>query len=296
MKYIISFLIFISLVSCQKEINLLDRNDQTKFVVWCNLHPDSIVTAYVSKTSPPLSKKVDRIVTDALVILYENNIPIDTLLNDSLTIYKSRKGFKPSVANIYILKIFKQGFPTLETLPDTMPPKPILIKYIAEDSVSKITDFTNLARLRLYTDKPKYYESYGISQGQYQYFNYLGVYGDAFFNWETLPSDCKQYFSIPKHNFVKTNCGDTNPKEYYEYTRIINTKPQQLRGKRMSLSISAITKHAADISIQIQRLSSITFSENDTELFWTPIYIPETVKNGYGHLICYNTLNFDIQF
>jgi hypothetical protein len=296
MKYILSFIALLSLTSCKKEVDLLHRNDETKFVVWCYLHPDSIVTAYVSKTSTPLSIKSDRTVTDALVVLYENNFLIDTLQNDSISRYKSKKGFKPSVGNIYFIKISKTNFPTLETFPDTMPPKPVLVKYTAEDSVSAITDFMNLARLRLYTDKPQYFESYGISQGKYKYFNFLGTYGDAVFNWETSRSDCDKYYTAPSHSFVKSICDNDRAKDFYEYTKTINTKPQQLRGKKMSLSLCAITKHSAEISYQIGRLGSITFRDNDTELFWTPIYIPETVKNGYGFLMCYNTLNFDVQF
>jgi hypothetical protein len=82
-KKILIFLTFMMWISCKKEIDLLNRNDEPKFVIWCNLHPDSIVTAYISKTSPPLSTKADRIVKEAIVILYENNLPIDTLQSDS---------------------------------------------------------------------------------------------------------------------------------------------------------------------------------------------------------------------
>lgn len=290
-------LFLFSLYACHPTVDFALESEPSKLVIWCDLHPDSIVTAFITKTSPPLSIKADRVVTDALVILFENNLPVDTLQSQGGTIYKSRKKFKPMVGNIYFIKVSKQGFPVLETFPDTMPPKPILIKYIAEDSTLSLTESTNLARLRLYTDKPKYFETYGISEGKYQYFNFLGIYGDATFYWENANSVCGQSFTgTPHHYFVKYNCTTNGKNDFYEYTKIINTRPQQLRGKKMALSLASITKHAAEISIQIERLSSIAFSDNNTELFWTPIYIPETVKNGYGFLMCYNTLNFEVQF
>ena len=295
MKRSLIAIILFSLISCQKEIDLLHRNDEQKLVLWCYLHPDSVVTAYVSKTSPPLSTKEDRTASGVLVVLYENNLPVDTLQNDSLKIYKSRKNFKPSVGNIYAMKASKSGFPTLETFPDTMPPKPVLLKYIAEDSILRINRFQNLARLRLYTDKPKYFESYGLSQGKYQNINYLGVYGDDVFDWFDYTDRCEKHFGVPWHGFVRNTCVNNDVKGFYEFTKLNYTSPQQLKGKKMSLSFGAITNHCADLILKIQPLGSTTFSDG-TELFWTPVYVPETVKNGYGFLVCYNTLDFDIHF
>jgi hypothetical protein len=96
MRYVLYCLLFLFFAACQKEIDLTARNAEAKFVIWCYLHEDSIVSASLSKTSPPLSINADRIVKDALVVLYENDRPVDTLKYDSLTVYSSKKRFKPT--------------------------------------------------------------------------------------------------------------------------------------------------------------------------------------------------------
>ena len=220
MKKISLFLgLFIGIVSCQKDPNLYTLNAPPKLVVMCYLHPDSVVTALVSKTSAPLSKKADRLVTDALVVLYENNLPVDTLQNDSLTVYKSRKGFKPTAENVYFIKASKQGFPTLETFEDRMPPKPKLIKYTAEDSIAPIDRFSMLSRLRLYTDTPKYFQAYALSRAKY-YYPFVGV---DYFYWErnTIKNVCEEgYGGIIGYYFTKSICTNT-PKTFYEFTQQI---------------------------------------------------------------------------
>jgi Domain of unknown function (DUF4249) len=294
MKKISLFLsLLVGIMSCQKEPSLYSQDTPPKLVVRCYLHPDSVVTAFVSKTSAPLSKTAERLVKDVLVVLYENNLPVDTLLNDSLTIYISKKGFKPTVEKIYAIKASKQGFPTLETFQDTMPPKPKLIKYSAEDSIAPIDRFSMLSRLRLYTDAPKYLKVYGLSPARYIYPVLNKV---SYLEWQKgTVGSCEDYYDVPNHRFITSNCTNT-PKVFYEFTQSTGRMPYQIRGQKMTLSLGAVTQSGANISKQFNKVGSTLYSGEDTELFWAPIYAAETVKNGYGFLICYNSLNFEVQF
>ena len=294
MKKISLFIsLLVGIIACQKEPSLHTQEAPPKLVVMCYLHPDSVVTALVSKTSAPLSKKTDRLVKDVLVVLYENNLPVDTLQNDSLTVYKSKKGFKPTAENFYVIKASKQGFPTLETFEDRIPPKPKLIKYTAEDSIAPIDRFRMLSRLRLYTDAPKYFQVYGLSRAKY-YYPFVGV---EYFYWEKRATEdvCEDLYSEVGHFFIKSICKNT-PKTFYEFTQPTAKMPYQIRGQKMTLSLGAITQSGADIGRKLNTLGLTIYGGEDTELFWAPVYAGETVKNGYGFLICYNTLDFEIQF
>jgi Domain of unknown function (DUF4249) len=277
-SYIICFL------GCEKEISLINRNETPKFVIWCRLHPDSVIVAYVSKTSPPLAPKSERIITDAAVILYENGIAVDTLKNDRLTIYNSSKGFKPQANNIYFLKVSKSGMLTAETFADTMPPKPVLIRYIAKDSIKFVSSSAHLAQLELFTDFPKNYGYYYLGGGTYQYFNYLGVYGDAEFFWN-ITENCDSRIEGNLCKYPATT--------YYQFINQINSRPSQLKGKKMKLILYAQTRN----SIILGGIKyNGGYAGEDTDLYFEPTFTPETIKNGYGSLTCRNTLNFEVQF
>jgi hypothetical protein len=283
MKKMLPFILYFTILSCNEDIDFLKNEEPKKLVVWCQLHPDSIPKAQISSTELPLSSKTDRSVKDALAILYQNNRAVDTLTYDSLYFYSSKSKFKPTAKNTYTLKIFKDGYPVLETYGDTMPEKPRLLRYIAEDSIRNINNNADMARLQIFTDNPKYALTYNLSQGFYQYFNTSGVLGDATLSWQ----------------LVSTSCNECNvPINYYNYNVVVNKRPPQLKNKKMRFYLKAITKQTEGFIKEINKLKSTGSIDVSytTDLFWSPTFINETVKNGYGYLGCYNTLDFEVQF
>ena len=88
----------------------INEIDIPKLVVWCILHPDSIPTAYVSQTSPILTKGVNRKVSNAQVVLFENNQAVDTFAEISDGTYRTSKKLKIVENNIYSITVFKDGF------------------------------------------------------------------------------------------------------------------------------------------------------------------------------------------
>jgi hypothetical protein len=286
------------LFSCNQAIQPLELEFEQKFVVWCLLHPDSIATALVSKTSNPFGSKEDRIVKDALVLLIENGIALDTLKYIEGATYRSIKNYKPKVGRAYSLRIEKNNYLTATTEVDTIPKAPILIKYITKDSITNIEEGLNLAQLQLFTDNPKYYYVYGLSNGLYKYFNFKGEFGDSYKFWDLKSNDCEKGFYFNGYSFKKPYCDDLSF-AYYEYTAENSLRPPELKGQKMKFSLCNILTKTANF---VKNQPNFYYSNFDdlytTELFWNPSATPPAnyVQNGYGFLGCYNTTNFEVQF
>jgi hypothetical protein len=290
------YLLILSLISCNQELQTLELETEQKLVVWCYLHPDSTATALVSKTGQPFSKKEERRVNDAIVLLLENGLIADTLRYVDSSIYRSIHAFKPKAKQAYCIKILHSNFKTIETKTDTMPTPPKLIKYTANDSVMKLEQGQNLARLQLFTDVPQYFYAYGLSPAMYKGVNYLGVYGDATKTWKLKANDCGIHFGIRDYTFKTPICED-KPFDFYEFTTQATSR--NFRTQKVKFSMCSVTKETAIFLSNSFKYYYANFDDfYDTELFWNPSSTPPEyyVKNGYGFLGCYNTTNFEVQF
>ena len=110
MKPFVVLFLFTVITSCHPNIEIINEINTPKLVVWCILHPDSIPTAYVSQTSPLLTKAANYKIDEAQVILFQNNIPVDTFVDFGKGIYKSSKQQKIVENNIYHITVYKNGF------------------------------------------------------------------------------------------------------------------------------------------------------------------------------------------
>ncbi len=103
--------------SCKKIRDDLLPTGISKIYCQSILNPDSAIRVYVGKTTGILNMEPSY-VDDATVLLYENNIFIDTLSNETNGKYFS--AIKPSIGKEYTIKVIKDGILTGSTvIPDS---------------------------------------------------------------------------------------------------------------------------------------------------------------------------------
>ncbi|NJN34486.1 MAG: DUF4249 family protein [Saprospiraceae bacterium] len=283
------FSVLIFLTACEPSLPDLAQTQQPdKFVIWCALHPDSVAKAYVSKTAPPFALNDSaRLVSDAQVVLFENDRPADTLFYVEKNIYQSRKSFKPTEKNTYKIRASRTGLPTAETVADTMLTKP---------KVLKLTPFFTpvdkgvVVSVEVQTDFPKH----GI-----QYF----------FDERNFPNERDSFILVPPQFALRISecieegsaCPFT-PTDRYVLTDGQNYCTDSCRSTfRVNAKILTITAHGIRVQSLIQQYISDSgidnaFSSGYDFLFTAPVFSPEFVKNGFGGLYCTNSTNILFDF
>jgi hypothetical protein len=291
MKYLFFSFAFVMIFSyCQPHLNLPFENDERKLVIWSFLHPDSIVTAYISSTRAPLSKDKESLINDASVVLYENDKAIDTLKEVENGIYKAKKEIKLKEKKIYQIKVNKEGYLAIETPKDTMPEKPIVFNYSAVDSIRKEQGH-NIALITLNTNNTSHYKNYGFGN-----FKAIGLPFSEINVYENGRSTCDNngFFDLYGYSFIHYNCKLSN--NIYNLF-VDNYYPKGFKNAKIKFTICSITFLNIAYNEKVDLLAS-HFSDyySGVDLFWNPVYLPNYIKNGYGFFGCYNTSDIEISF
>ena len=284
-QYLKILFFFVPLInSCQPSIELNDLTVTPKLVIWGNLHPDSIMTVYLSRSVAPLDKTTNRKVSNATILIFENNILLDTLKERDTAIYVSNKFLKPKEGYNYYIKVLKSGFESIETLPDTMPFRPKLIRVIAEE----LKKGDPSAKFEIQTNQPSHFKNYGVSQlFSLKWKVQLNT------NIENVPQDCGG-FRFAKFNFLKPSCHVFNG-NYKISTN--NFSFQELSNSKVRVSLAAISERGVVFFEKLNILDDqFTDYYSPVNVFWNPVYLPSLVKGGYGYVGCYNTLDIEVQF
>ncbi|HEY9124960.1 MAG TPA: DUF4249 family protein, partial [Bacteroidales bacterium] len=120
-----SWLIILTLVfvSCESVIDLPIEEPGSQYVVNSILNPDSVVRVYISKSVSLTDSAYFPDVNDAKVLLYENNIVIDTLEHQSGGEYRSM--YKPKPLMNYSAEVITADNVVLRAL-DSVPAMPVI--------------------------------------------------------------------------------------------------------------------------------------------------------------------------
>lgn len=111
-------LLAFTIIACSKEIKFKESEVEKKLVVNGLVCPDSLITVNVRKTTSILSTE-NPIVTNADVILFENNLAIDTLKYFDQGNYKSAK-YHAFAGKTYSVSVKSPGYPDVNAI-DTVP-------------------------------------------------------------------------------------------------------------------------------------------------------------------------------
>ncbi|MDZ7934694.1 MAG: DUF4249 domain-containing protein [Emticicia sp.] len=137
MKNICLFLLVFCLNGCRKvelSVDLPYQGD--KLVVYGLIVPTEIVSVKVTKTYPPTGKitYIDGI-SDAEVLLFENDKLVEKLKYTGSGIYKSETSFKPKEKFAYSLKINAKGFPLVSTSNEIVPTLPKILSFKFDEKI-----------------------------------------------------------------------------------------------------------------------------------------------------------------
>ncbi len=276
--------------SCQPKIEFESQQDDTKLVLWCFLHPDSVITASLTKTIPAFSNESNKKVTDGTVVIYENNNILDTLHNDGTDIYTSSKGLRPKIGSIYAIKAHKIGYKTIETVNDTMPIKPVIKSWSTIDSFTYSPYTLNgnkkglLAYIHLTINTRSNFPIYGVSR-----MKVINLpYGDYF---SSAPAPfCPIKGGVSARGFIY-NYQDCSHNQSEMNIYVNNVYPEYFRKAKLRFRLCATTYQYQEFYKAYNKFVNDFSGSNDIgfDLYWTPVTFPEYIKNGYGFFGCYNT-------
>lgn len=117
--------LFIAIIlhSCSSvEIEYIKPNTANKLVAYCFFNPDSIWIVQVSKLGSVTDLvSEDLLINNAIVTIYENEKPIDTLKLKTNGIYTSATKRKPEYNKMYHLQVECDGFEKIKSLQESLP-------------------------------------------------------------------------------------------------------------------------------------------------------------------------------
>lgn len=231
-------------------------------------------------------------------MLFENNIAVDTLKEDSIGYYVSKKAFKPQVNKVYHIIAAKEGFLIIKTPRDTMPSKPVILKAIFKDT-ARLQQNIYMPGITLITTAPSHFENYGF--GRYRTTGYpwqSDTVQGGFFNSSGTPftedgnASCEDngFFSFLNYNVVEPSCKYSNTKyELYNYGGLDERYVDKVK---FYFTICSFTHTSVGI---MKALGKVAAQYGDyysgLNIFWSPVTLPDYIENGYGFFGCYNTLD-----
>ena len=173
-------------ISCIKEIDLDLKDDEPKIVLNAIISADSLIKINITRSLGILEEDKLYNINNATVLLYKENIFIDTL-NQYSAGYYYKSGLKSIVGANYKIIVKADGYKTVESL-FTMPNKPEILEF---DTINysgtgdvKDGDLEIALTFSNQLDKKNYYmlearNNYWEYYFDYQYYD---IYDSIFFN------------------------------------------------------------------------------------------------------------------
>jgi Domain of unknown function (DUF4249) len=283
--FIVSWLFI--LINCNKNLELPPQ-EAPKLVIWGFLHPDSIPSINLSTTYPLLDslKKANAAVSNAKVILWENNIPIDTLSEDTIGHYISVDK-RPKVGYSYYFTAESAGFPILKTLSDTIPEAIKIIAFKVETPLTFPSVYLNII-LRLTLEKVTIQTVLG-NQVTYLFGNNKGNSNYAY------DQHCEWQSEVLLNEFFYENY-DCQSGFSYVFLQRVGEKSENIE-RGIDISLSFLSPHSQIIAKKLGLFNALnTDSQGNVNVFYEPIFIPFEVENGYGTIFCSNTSSIHVTF
>jgi len=129
------------LMACEKPLGIDLPYSGDKLVLFGVLSPRKIVSLQLSKTVPATGKHVfGDGVTHATVALYEDGTFVENLIHTSKGIYVSPTNYKPEIHKKYHVRVVAEGFPSVETSPETIPDTLNSIQYQFDKTITSALD------------------------------------------------------------------------------------------------------------------------------------------------------------
>ncbi len=274
---LIAYLVLVCLGCTEEQSNI--QPHEPKLVAWGFFHPAQVFSLKIAKSAPiEDANKIDSTgIQDAIVLLYEDGKFIDTLKHQHKSTYQSSHNLKPQVGHAYFVVVQKTGFPTIETLPDTMPE--LLKLQSVKATWAKIQN---------------YYV--GLLEAEFEAYPKVAHLGlncealDQSGTWriKTEATCMDEIFFLQHFNYHDFSCfPGLNIIQLYG-SSFTTSYPKD---KELSLRFSFAVP-SRNLSTYFQKFIEHDRSVSDlssVDIFAQPIFLPDMVKNGYGFVGCFNS-------
>ncbi|WP_207505142.1 DUF4249 domain-containing protein [Telluribacter humicola] len=120
-------LCFMLMGGCTKEISLDIPYEGDKLVLFGVLTPGEVVSIRIGQSVPPVGEHRFVEVSKAVVVLWENEVAVDTLAYAGTHTYQSKKEYRPRIGKSYRITASLDALPLLSTEPVLIEAAPTLI-------------------------------------------------------------------------------------------------------------------------------------------------------------------------
>ncbi len=150
MQRLLSILLFLSLcTSCEKEVQLGVADEFSQLVVISHINPDTTFSVFISATNPSTNPINPLVVTNASVLIFEEEVLLDSLFFSSESnFYKSVRG-KPKAGKSYTIDVGIGNNPNRTIGVSRIPePNPVLSAWISNvekrsvDNIGREIEYT----------------------------------------------------------------------------------------------------------------------------------------------------------
>lgn len=264
-------------------------------VLYCFLHPDSIVSMHLRYAKNPLDTS-SYFFEDISIYLKEDGILVDTLLEtEERGTYRSAS-FRPSTGKSYNLVFVSSELEeTVETMPEIIPSPPVVDSIVLVDSAISI--FPELyPRLRIYINKAnRTHDSYIFRL--YGYFDYFMTTYDTDDTFIPEGKDCtKNVLAFNYNNFEGKDFTCVPRGESIDLGLQVQDLHALVRmeGKvQYQFSWGVANRSATDFFTSIGANSGDFGTD---ELFFNPSVIKSNVPGFFGLFTAYSTVDFTFEY
>jgi len=302
---IYAFLVFVFFFSCQKEIEIDLPVNEPSFVVHCYLSPsntlDSNFVNVELQTTQPLNSQTIKYISDATVILTEDNVIVDTLIySTELNRYISQNNlFNTESSKVYNLEIIKgnESLTSQTTIPQkveiietTFIPVSYKDKYAAAISEVGIVfqdppNEDNFYEI-LFVNYPK---NYPFSPG-YVYVYDVNSEDQAIQSESYYPTLIEFYLDAPKSLLFNDKTFDGELKTLTLHTRLLQSVGSFYGFRRQEVKITL--RHVSeDYYLYKTKMYDHLYSQEEDILYGVgePQELHSNITNGLGVFGSYNS-------
>ncbi|TXB58612.1 DUF4249 family protein [Phaeodactylibacter luteus] len=280
------FAVFLSF-SCQPEFDIEQNDFSSAMTAWGYFNPDSTFIVYLSGAQPAWADYAHIGIENALVVVFEGGIPIDTLVEISEGKYQSAVDKYPSVGKVYHITVTHMDYPSLLTEPDTIPAIP--------DFSEIYTSVTPIPG----NDAGQVLAAIGGLVNNRAGYDYIGsrvVFsddGDEAFFAPPEGASCQPNLPVIDNIYYADYTCRREPTTDYLITSS-NYKPVDLTAAEVSICFPSRATIA--LGKQLERFNELNTGIYSVNPFFEPIYLPGNVYGGYGFVGGYSCKKVNVQF
>jgi Domain of unknown function (DUF4249) len=110
-----------------------------KMVLYGFLMPDTVITIQVSESQGALDKPTELPITNALLVLFKDGNPLDTLAHAGIGVYRTTPDVVLEEGRLYHIQAKASGFPDAISVPERIPIPPKVLSVLVDKNTGSVT-------------------------------------------------------------------------------------------------------------------------------------------------------------